>query len=142
MKFKNIKDVLGINTNEEFDAVLTDCKVQIAYRLFINDDYLINDLSRISGSPTYTITVAENQDDGTYRLAQGAENFTGAISIGDGTTNFGSITVNGEDLFYEKIPPLAHLPDRACRVEYGSGGGIFCRGCILRFAQHVQSLAQ
>lgn len=41
-KIKNIKDVLGINTNEEFDAVLTDCKVQIDYRLFINDEYLIN----------------------------------------------------------------------------------------------------
>jgi hypothetical protein len=37
------------------------------------------------------------------------------------------VTGVNEDLFYEKIPPLAHLPDRACRVEYGSGGGIFCR---------------
>ena len=64
------------------------------------DGYLINDLSMISGTPTYTITVSAEQSDGTYKLAQGAGSFTGSITIGDGTTNYGSITVNGEDFVY------------------------------------------
>ena len=64
------------------------------------DGYLINDLSLISGAPTYTITVSVNQEFGTYKLAQGAGNFSGSITIGNGTINYGSITVNGEDLNY------------------------------------------
>ena len=64
----------------------------------VEDDYLINDLSLITGAPTYTITVDTYQASGTYKLAQGADDFTGTITIGDGTTDFGSITVNGEAL--------------------------------------------
>ncbi len=64
------------------------------------DDFLINDLSLISGAPTYTITVAADQALGTYKLAQGAENFTGTLSIGDGSVNYGKLTVNGEYLEY------------------------------------------
>ncbi|MBR2508559.1 MAG: AIDA repeat-containing protein [Lentisphaeria bacterium] len=64
------------------------------------DGYLINNLSRISGAPTYTITVSSKQADGIYKLAQGASNFSGSITIGDGTTSYGSITVNGEDFVY------------------------------------------
>ena len=67
------------------------------------DDYLINDLSKISGTPTYTITVSATQEYGTYKLAQGAENFNGSISIGDGTINYGAITVNGEDFIYNNV---------------------------------------
>ena len=66
----------------------------------ITDSYLINNLSLITGTPTYTITVSANQAEGTYKLAQGASSFTGTISIGNGTTNYGSITVNGSDLVY------------------------------------------
>ncbi|MBR7139232.1 MAG: AIDA repeat-containing protein, partial [Lentisphaeria bacterium] len=64
------------------------------------DDYLINDLSRISGAPTYTITVSADQESGTYKLAQGAGNFTGTLTVGDGTVNYGSVTVNGEVFRY------------------------------------------
>ena len=64
------------------------------------DGYLINDLSLISGTPTYTITVSADQAFGTYKLAQGAENFTNTISIGNGMITYGSITVNGEDFVY------------------------------------------
>ena len=60
-----------------------------------SDGYLINDLSLVRGAPTYTITVSTTQAEGTYKLAQGAANFNKTISIGDGTTNYGSITVNG-----------------------------------------------
>ena len=67
------------------------------------DGYLINDLSLISGAPTYTITVSADQAFGTYKLAQGAENFTNTISIGNGMITYGSITVNGDDLVYDDI---------------------------------------
>ena len=68
-----------------------------------NDDYLINNLSLISGAPAYTITVSADQTFGTYKLAQGAENFTTTLSIGDGSVNYGSITVNGEVFRYNGV---------------------------------------
>ncbi|MBE6377772.1 MAG: hypothetical protein E7051_03010 [Lentisphaerae bacterium] len=64
------------------------------------DGFLINDLSLIQGAPTYTITVSADQADGTYKLAQGASNVTDTLTIGDGTVNYGSITVNGADFVY------------------------------------------
>ncbi len=65
------------------------------------DNYLINDISLIQGAPTYTITVATDQEYGTYKLAQGAGNFSGSITIGTEETAFGSITVNGDDFAYD-----------------------------------------
>ena len=65
-----------------------------------SDGYLINNLTLIKGAPTYTITVSADQADGTYKLAQGANDFTGTISIGDERINYGTITVNGEDFIY------------------------------------------
>ena len=64
-----------------------------------SDGYQINDLSRISGTPTYTITVSADQAAGEYKLAQGAANFTGTITIGNGTDEYGALTVNGDALF-------------------------------------------
>ena len=68
-----------------------------------SDGYLINNLSQISGAPTYTITVSANQSAGTYKLAQGAENFTGSISVGDGTVSYGNLSVNGTALKYNNV---------------------------------------
>ena len=59
------------------------------------DGYLINDLSLIADEPTYVITVAVDQSVGTYKLAQGASDFTDGIFFGDGTETYGSLTVNG-----------------------------------------------
>lgn len=67
------------------------------------DGYLINDLSLISGAPTYTITVKKNQKAGTYKLAQGADNFSGSITIGNGTVDYGTITVNGADFVHNGV---------------------------------------
>ena len=64
------------------------------------DGYLINDLSWITGAPTYTITVSADQALGTYKLAQGASSFSGSITIGTETENYGTLTVNGEALSY------------------------------------------
>lgn len=72
----------------------------------VSDGYLINDISLISGVPTYTITVSADQVFGTYKLAQVAENFTGTISIGDGSVNYGTITVNGEIFQYNDVDYL------------------------------------
>ena len=69
----------------------------------VEDNYLLNNLSLIKGTPTYTITVSTDQEYGTYKLAQGAENFTGSITIGDGSVNYGSITVNGEEFVYNDV---------------------------------------
>jgi len=57
--------------------------------------YLINDLSRIFYSPTFTITVSDSQESGTYKLAQGASSFTGSITIGTDTLDYGTLAVNG-----------------------------------------------
>lgn len=59
------------------------------------DGYLVNDLSLISGTPGYSVTVSATQAAGTYKLAQGAENFAGSITIGDGTAVYGTLAANG-----------------------------------------------
>jgi hypothetical protein len=62
------------------------------------DDYLINDLSLLSNSsPTYTVTVSENNEFGTYKLAQGAQNFSKKVSIGSENVNYGTLTVNNKN---------------------------------------------
>jgi len=66
----------------------------------VKDGYLINDLSKITGTPTYTVTVDYDQAYGTYKLAQGAENFTGSVTIGNGSWKYGSVTVNGNAVSY------------------------------------------
>ena len=42
---------------------------------------LVNDLSVIKGTPTYSLTVANKQSSGTYRLADGAASFNGTITV-------------------------------------------------------------
>ena len=64
------------------------------------DGYLVNNLSLIKGTPTFTITVDDNQTTGTYKLAQGASAFTGTISIGTDGANYGRLTVNNGMLEY------------------------------------------
>jgi len=61
----------------------------------VSEGYLINDLSRIYGTPTFTITVSDSQESGTYKLAQGASSFTGSITIGTDTLDHGTLAVNG-----------------------------------------------
>ena len=65
----------------------------------VTNTALINDLSLIQGTPSYSITVDNTQADGTYKLAAGAAGFDKTISItnlsgGSGNVNVGeSITV-------------------------------------------------
>ena len=69
------------------------------------DRFIVNNLAylNMSMSSFYTISVTADQANGTYKLAQGAEGFTGTLSIGDGTVNYGSLTVNGADLSYNGV---------------------------------------
>ncbi len=67
------------------------------------DDYLINDLSRIYGTPTYTITVSEDQEAGMYKLAQGASAFNKTISICTTDTCFGELTINSDTLTFDGV---------------------------------------
>ncbi|MBO7328449.1 MAG: AIDA repeat-containing protein, partial [Lentisphaeria bacterium] len=78
------------------DFTLTDRKV--------TDDYLINDLSRITGTPVFTITVTADQAYGEYKLAQGAFCITDndLVTIGDGTTAYGVLTVDLNQVEYGK----------------------------------------
>ncbi len=75
------------------------------------DDYLITDLSLITGAPSFTITVADEQAFGTYKLAQGADNFTETISVGNGSVNYGEVTVNGSELILDGVGYTLKLQD-------------------------------
>ena len=64
----------------------------------VDDSYMINDLSLITGEGLFTITVAVGQGDGTYKLARGASDFQGSVTVGDGSVEYGEISVNAENL--------------------------------------------
>ena len=90
----------------------------------VEDDCLINNLALLEGTPFYTITVSENQASGTYKLAAGAENFTGTISVGDGTVTYGSIEVNGEALQYGKVSYILAQTDGNLTLTVNGGGSV------------------
>ena len=66
----------------------------------VSDGYMINDLSLVSGAPTYTITVNADQGYGTYKLARKAQNISSTLSINTESGNIGTLTVNGDVLEY------------------------------------------
>ena len=68
------------------------------------DDYLINNLS-YSGNLNFTITVSENQEQGTYKLAQKATYLTAFIMLENGD-NCGTISVNQTLKYNETIYSL------------------------------------
>ena len=69
----------------------------------VTGEYLINNISLIQGSPTYTITISENQANGTYKLAQGAENFNENITIYDDIWEYGTLNSMGESMICEGV---------------------------------------
>ncbi|MBE6355589.1 MAG: hypothetical protein E7058_00570, partial [Lentisphaerae bacterium] len=95
------RGMLYIHNNASVN-VSSDSVIDFTLSSSTGSAYIINNLAKIKGvgniSPAYTITVANDQAAGTYKLAQGAENFSGSVSIGNGTTIFGSVAVNGEAL--------------------------------------------
>ena len=60
-----------------------------------SDESIVTDLGMIMGA-TYFATVSSVQQNGTYRLADGAKDFTGSITVMNTTgKELGSLTVNG-----------------------------------------------
>ena len=55
----------------------------------------VNDLSLVRGTPDFTITVAQNQANGTYKLAGGAANFNKTVTICNTAGVCDSLTVGG-----------------------------------------------
>ena len=66
----------------------------------VSDGYMINDLSLVSGAPTYTITVNADQEYGTYKLAQNAQDISSTLTVNTESGNIGTLTVNGDVLEY------------------------------------------
>ena len=85
------------DTAEVYGEVTFDLSERETADSFIVDNLAYLDMSMGS---FYTISVTADQANGTYKLAQGANNFTGTLTIGDKANNYGSITVNGADLVY------------------------------------------
>ena len=60
------------------------------------NDALVNDLSLVTGTPAYTLTVSDMQTGGAYTLANGATGFDESITIVDAIgTEYGTLTVGG-----------------------------------------------
>ncbi|MBO7153745.1 MAG: pre-peptidase C-terminal domain-containing protein, partial [Lentisphaeria bacterium] len=81
-----------MSVKSKIDAADTEIIFDLTNRS-LEDDYMINDISLLSGTPTYTITVAADQIKGTYKLALGASSFEGTISIKDNTTYYGTLSL-------------------------------------------------
>ena len=86
-----------------YDGAILDFNI---YSLSPGNEALMNDLSLISGTPKYTLTVNGAQALGTYNLASGAMGFDQAITVQSILgTEVGTLTVDGGatkigDVFY------------------------------------------
>ena len=89
------------------NIVRSDCKMDMQGKMITfaieerkaGDAAIVNNLGYFTNA-AYYVRISENQADGEYKLAQGANNFTGSITVGDGTLDYGTLTVNGDDLTY------------------------------------------
>jgi autotransporter passenger strand-loop-strand repeat protein len=89
---------------------------------------LLNNLSLIAEDPSFTLTVSDSQEDGTYYLAGSAAGFSETITIVNTSgTELGTITVDdGETKIGDFYYTLALDPTSTLMVtvsEAGSGGG-------------------
>jgi hypothetical protein len=89
-----------------YDGAILDFNI---YSLSPGNEALVNDLSLISGTPKYTLTVNGAQAFGTYNLASGAMGFDQAITVQSILgTEAGTLTVDGGatligDVFYTLV---------------------------------------
>ena len=73
-----------------------------------DDAPLVNDLSRINGAPSYTVTVTAEQEKGDYILADDPADFTGSMTVkcagaADVTVTVGDAYVAGADQAYSLV---------------------------------------
>ena len=90
----NISESCEVVIGEEASVDFT-----VAGRM-ISDDYLITNISKLNELQEFTITVSAFQAGGTYKLASEASAFSKNVTIGDGTSVYGVLTVNGEAVVY------------------------------------------
>ena len=65
-------------------------------------DYLISNLGLITGAPEFTLSVADEQTDGKYKLAQNAGSLVDStINVYVGETLVGELTVDGETAYLD-----------------------------------------
>ena len=62
---------------------------------------ILSSLSKIDGTPDYSLTVGDNQAVGTYTLAGGAAGFSKSLTVKDSAgTELGTLTVGGDGVGY------------------------------------------
>ena len=98
------------------------------YEYFPGDDYLVKDYKFIKGTPELSITVSEHQANGTYYLAQGAENYKANTVItvnayqADGSlVNYGKTMANSDALGYDKKFYSVSYDGRYLQLTVSSG---------------------
>ncbi|MBP5585581.1 MAG: hypothetical protein J6Y92_04430, partial [Lentisphaeria bacterium] len=78
---------------------------------------LVNDLSIIQGTPTFTLMVDDSRKSGTYSLAEGAAGFEGTITVQNTSGEFfGTLTVGGKKVFVDKTGYTLNLADSLLSV--------------------------
>ena len=79
--------------------------------------FMVVGLDRIQGAPTYSITVSDNQTAGNYYLAVSSDlsGMSISMTIGDGSVNYGTLTMNGSELYYR---------DKIYSLEYSFGDSL------------------
>ncbi len=80
--------------HESIDARQTDIVFVVDQRK-TSDSSIIDNISNLRNVGTYSITVKASQEMGEYKLASGAAGFNQSITIGNGTIDYGTLTVNG-----------------------------------------------
>ena len=98
------------------------------YEYVPGDDYLVKDYKFIKGTPELSITVSEQQANGTYYLAQGAENYKANTVItvnayqADGSlVNYGKTMANSDALGYDKKFYSVSYDGRYLQLTVSSG---------------------
>ncbi len=75
-----------------YDGAVIDFDIS---KLSPGNEAIVNDLSLVQGTPTYTVTVSATQTEGDYVLAEGAANFTGTMTVKCANAEDASVTVGG-----------------------------------------------
>ena len=82
---------------------------------------LVNDLSILMGTPSYTLTVSDAQAEGTYSLAEGAAKFTGTISVVNASGESFGILAVGEKVKIGEIGYTLNLTGSLLSVAVEDG---------------------
>jgi len=83
---------------------------------------ILSNLTLISGTPNYSLTVGENQAVGTYKLAGGAAGFNKTLTVKDSAgTDLGTLAVDGDVVGYNGKVYGLKLTDDTLTVTAANG---------------------